>query len=199
MTPPSTSRSPRRSPAVSRRGLLGALGTGAAGAALIGVGVAAGRDGSAAADGRGVAERDQVVEFHGPHQAGIATSVQSHLHFASYDVTTTDREALVDLLRDWTEAARSLTSGRQVGPGGAVDGDPLAPASDTGEAMDATAHRLTLTVGIGPTLFDDRFGLADRRPKALVDLPAFPGDTLDPARCGGDLAVQACADDPRWP
>ena len=52
-------------------------------------------------------------------------------------------------------------------------------------------------MGFGPTLFDDRFGLADHRPKALVDLPSFPGDTLDPARCGGDLAVQACADDPQ--
>ena len=34
-------------------------------------------------------------------------------------------------------------------------------------------------------------------PEALVDLPQFPGDNLDTARSGGDLCVQACADDPQ--
>jgi deferrochelatase/peroxidase EfeB len=46
-------------------------------------------------------------------------------------------------------------------------------------------------------LFDGRFGLGKQRPAALVDLPKFPGDMLEPARSGGDLAVQACADDPQ--
>ena len=54
---------------------------------------------------------------------------------------------------------------------------------------------LTLTFGVGPSLFDDRFALRPRRPAALADLPAFPGDRLDPIRSGGDLCVQACADD----
>jgi deferrochelatase/peroxidase EfeB len=43
----------------------------------------------------------------------------------------------------------------------------------------------------------DRFGIADRRPAPLQDLPPFPGDELDPARSGGDLCVQACANDPQ--
>ncbi len=30
----------------------------------------------------------------------------------------------------------------------------------------------------------------------MVELPSFAGDDLDPARGGGDLVVQACADDP---
>ncbi len=30
-----------------------------------------------------------------------------------------------------------------------------------------------------------------------MDLPKFPGDNLDSARSGGDLCVQACADDPQ--
>ncbi len=181
---------------LSRRGLLGVLGGGAAGVALVGAGVAAAQGVPDSGTARGGA-RDQVVDFHGVHQAGVATSVQGHLHFAAYDVTTTDRAELLALLQDWTEAARELTRGAPIGEGGAVEGNPLAPPSDTGEAQDASAHRLTLTVGFGPSLFDDRFGLAGRRPEALVDLPAFPGDTLDPARCGGDLMVQACADDPQ--
>ena len=54
-----------------------------------------------------------------------------------------------------------------------------------------------MTIGYGPSLFDDRFGLADRRPAALRELPAFLGDDLDPARSGGDIVIQACSDDPQ--
>ncbi|WP_369056112.1 iron uptake transporter deferrochelatase/peroxidase subunit [Kineococcus terrestris] len=175
--------------ALSRRGLIAALG--AAGAGGAGAAVLAG------AGGDGAAARADVVPFGGEHQAGVATDVQAHLHFAAFDVLATDREELAGLLRDWTRAARSLTAGLPVGEGGAVGGDPLAPPEDTGEALGLPAARLTLTLGVGPSLFDDRFGLAPRRPEALVDLPPFPGDALDPARCGGDLAVQACADDPQ--
>ena len=35
------------------------------------------------------------------------------------------------------------------------------------------------------------------RPAPLRDLPALPGDELDRERSGGDLCVQACADDPQ--
>ena len=53
----------------------------------------------------------------------------------------------------------------------------------------------------GPTMFErhgkDRFGLASARPAALVDLPAFAHEQLDPRRTGGDIVVQACADDPQ--
>ncbi|MEO7982217.1 MAG: Dyp-type peroxidase domain-containing protein [Sporichthyaceae bacterium] len=135
------------------------------------------------------------VAFHGAHQAGIATPVQQHRNVAAFDVTTSDRAGLVALLRDWTAAARAMTAGRPAGAD--VTTCPLAPPSDTGEARDLPAARLTVTVGLGPSLFDDRFGLADRRPAALADLPSFPGDTLDPALCDGDLVVQACLDDPQ--
>ncbi len=59
-----------------------------------------------------------------------------------------------------------------------------------------TAAALTITVGFGPSLFDERFGLAARRPPALAQLPAFPRDMLSAGRSGGDLVVQACAHDP---
>jgi len=136
------------------------------------------------------------VPFHGPHQAGIATAVQDRLHFAAFDVTTDDREKLEKLLREWTRAAERMTAGREVGEG-AYGGLPEAPPDDTGEALGLKPSRLTLTIGFGPSLFDGRFGLKDKRPGALVELPRFPGDNLDPARSGGDLCVQACADDPQ--
>ena len=175
---------------VSRRRALGLLG---AGAAAVGAGAAL-RGGTAA---EAAAPARESLAYYGAHQAGITSPVQGHLHFASYDVTTTDRNALVALLRAWTAAAAALTAGHEIGVDGALGGSALAPPQDTGEALGHTASRLTITFGFGPSLFDGRFGLAGRRPAALADLPPFTGDTLDPDSSGGDLCVQACADDPQ--
>lgn len=139
--------------------------------------------------------------FDGQHQAGIVTPMQKHLFFAAFDVTTTNRGELVELLVDWTDAARRMTQGEQVGSG-AVGGAYLAPPDDTGEALGLAAANLTVTFGFGPTLFTDagghdRFGLASRRPEELKTLPKFAGDMIDSRRNGGDICVQACADDPQ--
>ncbi|WP_439594033.1 iron uptake transporter deferrochelatase/peroxidase subunit [Microbacterium sp.] len=186
---------------VSRRGLFGlAIGAGAAGLAVgAGAGATAG-----VAVGRARAEdaAASVYDFYGAHQAGITTPVQDHLHFASFDMMArTDRDDLVALLQDWTYAASRMTQGLDVSATGAVGGSPEAPPDDTGEAQGLTASGLTITFGFGPTLFEldgvDRYGIAARRPPGLERLPAFLGDDLDPAESGGDLFVQACADDPQ--
>jgi deferrochelatase/peroxidase EfeB len=178
----------------SRRALIGWGGAGLAlGAAAAGGAVAMARTGNDV-DPAG-AEAGAAVAFHGTHQAGIATPVQDRLHFAAFDVTTEDRAQFVQLLKDWTEAARRMTAGKAVGEG-AYGGLPEAPPDDTGEALGLKPSRLTLTIGFGPSLFT-RFGLAGQRPEALVDLPQFAGDNLDANRSGGDLCVQACADDPQ--
>ncbi|UFR04827.1 deferrochelatase/peroxidase EfeB [Streptomyces sp. Go40/10] len=186
-------REPREN-SPSRRALIGWGGAGLAlGAAAAGGAVAMARTGDdmdPVAAGTGAA-----VEFHGTHQAGIATPVQDRLHFAAFDVKTEDRDAFVQMLKDWTAAARRMTAGKAVGEG-AYGGLAEAPPDDTGEALGLKPSRLTLTIGFGPSLFD-KFDLKDRRPEALVDLPRFPGDNLDRARTGGDLCVQACADDPQ--
>jgi deferrochelatase/peroxidase EfeB len=182
-----------------RRRLLGLAG---ASVALAGAGAAAG----AATDralGRptgvehAAAQSAAAVPFHGEHQAGIVTPAQDRMHFVSFDVKTTKRAELVDLLREWTKAAERMTSGLEAADRGAVGGAPAAPPADTGEALDLPASALTLTLGFGPSLFDNRFGLADMRPPALIDLPAFLHDDLAPNRTGGDLCVQACANDPQ--
>ncbi|MFJ7203349.1 iron uptake transporter deferrochelatase/peroxidase subunit [Streptomyces sp. NPDC098789] len=184
-----------RGPTPSRRSVLGWGGAGLAlGAAAAGGTVAALTGGS---DAVPAASAGAAVPFHGEHQAGIATAVQDRLHFAAFDVTTKDRAELIKLLKDWTEAARLMTAGQAVGEG-AFGGLAQAPPDDTGEAVGLKPSRLTLTIGFGPGLFaKDRFGLEGKRPDALVDLELFPGDNLDPARSGGDLCVQACADDPQ--
>ncbi|WP_329116463.1 iron uptake transporter deferrochelatase/peroxidase subunit [Streptomyces sp. NBC_01465] len=183
------------STAPSRRSLIGWGGAGLAlGAVAAGGTVAAVRTGN---DAVPVADSGAAVPFHGAHQAGIATAVQDRLHFAAFDVTTTDRSELIQLLKDWTAAAALMTAGRPVGEG-AYGGLAEAPPDDTGEALGLKPSRLTLTIGFGASLFaKDRFGLEGKRPDALVDIEKFPGDNLDASRSGGDLCVQACADDPQ--
>jgi deferrochelatase/peroxidase EfeB len=107
-------------------------------------------------------------------------------------VSGTSRADLRDLLRVWTSAAARMAAGQQVGE----ETDPNAPPVDTGEAVGSPVSRLTVTIGYGPALFDDRFGLAARKPAALTDLPPLPNENLDPDYTGGDPCVQACADNP---
>ncbi|MFJ9161101.1 iron uptake transporter deferrochelatase/peroxidase subunit [Streptomyces griseoviridis] len=175
----------------SRRALIGWGGAGLA----LGAAAAGGAAAALASTGGDSGAAGSAVDFHGAHQAGIATAVQDRLHFAAFDVRTDDRAAFVRLLKEWTAAARRMTAGLPVGDG-AHGGLAEAPPDDTGEALGLHASRLTLTIGFGPSLFE-KFGLRDRRPAALVDLPRFPGDNLDASRTGGDLCVQACADDPQ--
>jgi deferrochelatase/peroxidase EfeB len=138
-------------------------------------------------------EADGRVRFHGSHQAGVTTTPQARMLFQAFDATARSLGELERLLEAWSHAARWMCEGDPL-PGPTTAG--VAPA-DTGEALGLAASRLTITVGFGPSLFDARYGLEGMRPQALADLPRFPGDRLDPARCGGDLAVQACADDPQ--
>jgi len=138
-----------------------------------------------------------VVDFYGAHQAGIATPAQLHLQFASLDLVGDSRAELRQLLRTWSDAAALMSLGKPVGPTSTGSKPPV----DTGEAIGLPASDLTVTFGLGPTLFTrdgrDRLGLADRRPAPLVNLPSFAGDALDPTLCGGDLAIQVCANDPQ--
>lgn len=163
----------------SRRGLL----AGAGGfAALAGAALGARPAVSAAA-------LRPVVPFHGANQAGIVTPQQSHTYFLALDLLTTRRDDVPQLLRAWTDAAAKMTSGE------------TASVPDSSEALGLPPSRLTVTFGIGAGLFrkdgHDRYGLAARRPPALIDLPTFNGDQLVPERTGGDLSIQACADDPQ--
>ena len=187
---------------VSRRQLLGLAGAGAAGLVVgggAGAGIALAAGG--AAEGRSGTGGGPVYPFYGEHQAGILTPVQDRLHFAAFDLeATATRADLVSLLRDWTAAAAAMTRGEAIGDGaaGALD----APPDDTGEALGLGASGLTITFGFGPTLFEhatagDRFGIGARRPALLEPLPRFSGDALDQTRSGGDLCIQACANDPQ--
>ena len=184
---------------LSRRGLLGIAGAGAAGLAL---GGAAGAVTATAVGAASTADRATRYPFFGTHQSGITTPAQDRLHFAAFDMAPgATRADLRSLLADWTGAAARMAQGLPVGDG-AVGGDLLAPPDDTGEAQGLAPSGLTITFGLGPGLFTDaagadRFGIASRTPPLLAELPRFAGDALVPASSGGELCIQACADDPQ--
>jgi deferrochelatase/peroxidase EfeB len=178
---------------LSRRGLLGLAGAGVVGAG-IGAAASIGVDRLVATS---TVDAATSYPFFGEHQAGIVTPAQDRLHFAAFDVLDISRDELYELLADWTYAAQRMTAGFGAGPVGAADGAYDAPPDDTGEALDLPPAGLTITFGFGPSLFDDRFGLAGKRPAALIDLPPFPGDALLASKSGGDLCIQACSNDPQ--
>jgi deferrochelatase/peroxidase EfeB len=173
---------------LSRRKFLGAVGAGAATAGF-GGGLAAG---TAMASGGPSASTGPTTPFYGAHQAGIATPAQDRLVFGVLDLVdgTTAAEAGA-MLRTWTAAAARMTQGQLVGE----DTEAVAPPLDTGEAVGSPPAGLTITIGYGPTFFD-QLGLATKKPKALTALPALPNEDLDPDYTGGDICIQACSDDP---
>jgi deferrochelatase/peroxidase EfeB len=173
--------------ALNRRRFLGRAGL------LAGVGAAGGVLAACSTDAP--APPPQTVPFRSAYQAGIDTAAQDRLAFAAFDVAPgSTRADLVAMLTTWTAAAEAMTQGQPV-PGSSDE--QQSPPADTGEADGLAPGNLTVTVGFGPGLFDGRFGLAARRPTELAELPALPGDFLDPTRSGGDICVQACSEDPQ--
>jgi len=171
----------------TRRGFLTAL---ASGAALAGL-----PQTPALAEGA----EARIEPFYGAHQAGVVTPAQTHAYFTAFDLTTGKRAEVAGFMRDWTECAARLTAGEA--PPAVTTSADYAVEPDNVEMTGLDPARLTITFGFGPSLFEkdghDRFGLKSLRPEAFVDLPNFPGEQLAPARTGGDLIVQFCADNPQ--
>ncbi|WP_303323779.1 iron uptake transporter deferrochelatase/peroxidase subunit [Actinomyces radicidentis] len=180
-------------PRVSRRGAFAGAGIGALAAAAAGFGA-----------GRATAPEPEPATatsyaFRGEHQAGILTPAQDTLYIAAFDVSTEDADELKDLLAQWTTAAEQMCAGELVG--GEPDANSQLPPKDTGEAWGYPVSGLTITFGVGKSLFvdsdgKDRFGIADKLPSVLDEgVPTFKGDQIKEADSAGDLLIQVCSDD----
>ncbi|MFT4211552.1 MAG: Dyp-type peroxidase [Microbacterium sp.] len=127
-------------------------------------------------------------------QAGIRTPVQRYSVFMTFDFTGTTATDLQVLLARWSAAIAQLMAGKTVGQVEPSRDDAV--GGDTGEALDLDPAALTVTVGLGPGLFTDALGLSAQKPTLLRELELSTA-TLQDAFTGGDLSVQACADDPQ--
>jgi deferrochelatase/peroxidase EfeB len=179
---------------IPRRSFLrGALGGAAAAAAAnfapAGVAHAQGTDYQDDYNKLATEDSTHSIPFYGATQAGIATPPQTAADFLSFDVTAPGRRELIDLLRTLTERAAFLTNGGAPSPPRA--GKP----SEHRLLLGATVvpDDLTVTVALGASLFDDRYGLAPRKPAQLKTMRPFDHDDLDPKLTHGDLLVQLCA------
>jgi len=134
--------------------------------------------------------RMETQPFYGPHQAGILTPQQASMMLVAFDVLASDKSELERLFRLLTQRIAFLTTG---GPAPDTP-NPRLPPMDSGILGAFIApDNLTMTVSLGASLFDERFGLAAQKPKSLQKMVRFPNDSLDAALCHGDLLIQICA------
>jgi deferrochelatase/peroxidase EfeB len=163
--------------AISRRAFLGA-----AAATGVGAAIASSLPGSGLAAGAATIGRSAI----GDHQPGILDDPSPAVSVSAFDVIVENRADLVDLLQTISQIGHFLTNGGpppNLGPG--------VPPDDNGIlGPEVPAGQLQLTVGLGSSLFDDRFGLAPQKPRVLKLMTPFPDDHLDPTQTQGDLSIQ---------
>jgi len=143
--------------------------------------------------GRSPSEAQQTQPFYGVHQAGITTPVPAAALVASFDVLARTRPDLDRLMRRLTERVAFLMAGGTPPPL-----DPKFPPSDSGVlGPKVVPDDLTITVAVGSSLFDERFGLAKAMPARLQRMKRFPNDALEPDSCHGDILLQFCSNTPQ--
>src|SRR3984957_20442179 len=140
--------------APTRRHLIAALGT-ASSIAAFGVRPTP----AAAADCTPDQESDGTLDsqpFFGKRQSGVVTPQPAAAMVAAFDVLADDRAGLEKMLRILTTRISVLT---KAGPIPVLD--PKLPPAESGLlGPQIYPDNLTITVAVGASLFDDRFGIA---------------------------------------
>ncbi|MEM9714753.1 MAG: Dyp-type peroxidase, partial [Actinomycetota bacterium] len=177
-------------PTTSRRSFLGLAG--AAGATLATAGVVAACSDDDASGEAPVEETGGVrYPYRVERQAGVTAPTAAAGVVAGLDVRVDDRAELRELLTSLGDSIEQVMSGEpfEVREGGF-------PPYDTGIlGPDPGPTGTTVTVGVGASLFDERFGLADRKPGELQRMPKFGNDFLvREERSHGDLSITVAAD-----
>lgn len=107
----------------------------------------------------------------------------------AFDVLATSKADLERLFRLLTDRIAFLAHG-----GKAPEVDAKLPPLDSGiMGPEIYPDNLTITVSVGASLFDERFGLQAQKPLRLQKMTRFPNDALDAGLCHGDLLLQICA------
>ncbi|HWH93979.1 MAG TPA: Dyp-type peroxidase [Baekduia sp.] len=146
-------------------------------------------DAAAAASLAGQAAAAQRFAFEGASQAGILTERQPYAIHMALDAITDSPAELAEGLRALSVRGRALTAGYAALLGSPGEG----PTPDSGVlGSTVTPDGLTVTIGLGASLFDDRYGLAARKPAGLKAMPVFPDDALVAAETHGDVLLQLC-------
>ena len=107
------------------------------------------------------------------------------------DLATEDLETIRGIFKSWTTYIARMMQGELVE---AYKSNTMLPPTDTGEAVGMGTERLTITVGVSPT-FLDKLKLTSKKLPELEDLPKFARDQLQEDFTGGDICIQACAED----
>jgi deferrochelatase/peroxidase EfeB len=179
---------------LSRRRVL--LGLGATGVALAGGGLSCPAMAAPAPSQVTEAPKSEKTQdrhaYHGQVQTGIVTPRPAAGMLVSFDVLAQDREDLERLFRSLDERIKFLMTGGEV-----PQVDAKLPPTDSGILGPVlNPDNLTITVSVGDSLFDERFGLSEAKPRRLSRMVGFPNDALEADCCHGDLSLQFCANTP---
>ena len=147
--------------------------------------------GTSPKDALALEEANQAIPFYGKRQSGITTPIQRQVYFAVLDLATEDLETIRGIFKSWTTYIARMMQGELVE---AYKSNTMLPPTDTGEAVGMGTERLTITVGVSPS-FLDKLKLTSKKLPELEDLPKFARDQLQEAFTGGDICIQACAED----
>ena len=175
---------------ITRRDFLKKAGMTGAGA-VVGASALGGFFANKAENNRVIADGDEKITFYGKHQAGITTLMQKCAYFVVLDLHSTKRDDVIDMFKEWTKYSEKLMNGELVEP--ALKNHYL-PPKDTGETVGLNPYRLTLTFGISPS-FLKKMNLENKNLEEFKDLPPFAREQLKEKYTGGDIVIQACADD----
>ncbi|MGY4493484.1 iron uptake transporter deferrochelatase/peroxidase subunit [Pseudomonas sp. TE3610] len=171
------------------------MGMGAAGVALAGSALTCPAMAAAQAQVAEAPKSDKTQDrhdFHGQHQVGIVTPRPAAGMMVAFDVLASDRKDLERLFKLLNTRIKFLMSGGEV-----EQVDPKLPPVDSGILGPVvTPDNLTVTVSVGASLFDERFGLEHVKPNHLIQMIGFPNDALEPGLCHGDLTLQFCSNTP---
>lgn len=136
--------------------------------------------------------RKMKQPFYGQFQSGILNPPPASGAVVAFDVLAYNRDDLKQLFKILTERTAFLTQGGT--PPKTGDKFPPLDSGIVGNYIEP--DNLTITVSVGNSLFDERFGLSHLKPKHLQTMTRFPNDALQAHYCHGDILIQFCSNSP---